>query len=394
MTKYDFQTAPNRKNQGAAKWMQMYDWNPDVEEDVIPLSVADMELKNPPEVVEGLKKYLDEVVLGYSRPYPEYIEAVKNWLKRRHDYEVKEEWIVQTPGIVNAFTAGVRAFTQEGDGVIISRPIYYPMGMAIENSNLTEVNVPLINNDGEYSMDFEALEEACADPKNKILLFCSPHNPTGRVWTKEELKKMGDICVKHDVIIISDEIWNDLIMPGYEHTVLATVSPKIANITLTCTAPSKTFNLAGMATSNIIIENEELREKFVNELTLMRSLSINTLGYKACEIAYNECEDWLEELLQLLDENRKMCVDFFEERGLKVTRTEGTYLVWVNFEPLGMSVEELEEFLHKDAQFFTDEGYIFGEEGNYYERINIAAPKEVLKNQLDKLDSALKKIGK
>lgn len=387
--KYDFETAPNRKGQGSSKWLQMYSWNENVDDNVVPLSVADMELKNPPEIIEGLKDYLDEAVLGYTIAYPEYIEAVTNWMKKRHNFEIEEDWIVVTPGVVSAFTAAIRALTEEGDGVIITRPVYYPMGIAIENSNLTEVNVPLLNDNGRYTIDYEGLEKACSDPKNKVLLFCSPHNPTGRVWTKEELKKVGDICVKHDVKIVIDEIWNDLIMAGYEHTVLASISEEIRDITITCTAASKTFNIAGLYTSNIIIPNEDMRNMFKKQIELMGCKSVNALGYKATEIAYTKCEQWLEQLIELLDENRKVCTKFFEDRGFTVSRTEGTYLLWVNFESLGMNVDELEEFMHNDAQFFTDEGYVFGEEGRLYERINLAVPTEVLKVQLGNLDRAL-----
>ncbi len=392
--KYDFTTLPDKKNQGSAKWAIMYELNPDVADDVVPLSVADMELKNPPEITEGLKKYLDEVVLGYSRPYPGFINAVIDWQKNRHGYDVKPEWFVNVPGVVNAFTGAIRAFTEKGDGVIIFRPIYYPMGNAIKNSELTEVNVPLLNDDGVYTIDFDAFEEAAADPKNKVLLFSSPHNPTGRVWTEDELRKIGEICLKNDVIIVSDEIWNDLIMPGYKHTVFASLSPEIENITVTMIAPSKTFNIAGLATSICFVSNEVLKEKLINELSLMGSLTINTLGFKGCELAYTKCESWLEELLKLLETNRAIGEEFFNSRGLKCTRTEGTYLLWVNFASLGFDVKELEEFLQKEAQFFTNEGYVFGEEGNLYERINIALPTEKLKVQLDKLDKALKKIGK
>ena len=392
--KYDFTTLPDKKNQGSAKWAIMYELNPDVADDVVPLSVADMELKNPPEITEGLKKYLDEVVLGYSRPYPGFINAVIDWQKNRHGYDVKPEWFVNVPGVVNAFTGAIRAFTEKGDGVIIFRPIYYPMGNAIENSELTEVNVPLLNDNGVYTIDFDAFEKAAADPKNKVLLFSSPHNPTGRVWTEDELRKIGEICLKNDVIIVSDEIWNDLIMPGYKHTVFASLSPEIENITVTMIAPSKTFNIAGLATSICFVSNEVLKEKLINELSLMGSLTINTLGFKGCELAYTKCESWLEELLKLLETNRAIGEEFFNSRGLKCTRTEGTYLLWVNFASLGFDVKELEEFLQKEAQFFTNEGYVFGEEGNLYERINIALPTEKLKVQLDKLDKALKKIGK
>ena len=392
--KYDFTTLPDKKNQGSAKWAIMYELNPDVADDVVSLSVADMELKNPPEITEGLKRYLDEVVLGYSRPYSGFINAVIDWQKNKHGYDVKPEWFVNVPGVVNAFTGAIRAFTEKGDGVIIFRPIYYPMGNAIKNSELTEVNVPLLNDNGVYTIDFDAFEKAAADPKNKVLLFSSPHNPTGRVWTEDELRKIGEICLKNDVIIVSDEIWNDLIMPGYKHTVFASLSPEIENITVTMIAPSKTFNIAGLATSICFVSNEVLKEKLINELSLMGSLTINTLGFKGCELAYTKCESWLEELLKLLETNRAIGEEFFNSRGLKCTRTEGTYLLWVNFASLGFDVKELEEFLQKEAQFFTNAGYVFGEEGNLYERINIALPTEKLKVQLDKLDKALKKIGK
>lgn len=315
--KYDFTTLPDKKNQGSAKWAIMYELNPDVADDVVPLSVADMELKNPPEITEGLKKYLDEVVLGYSRPYPGFINAVIDWQKNRHGYDVKPEWFVNVPGVVNAFTGAIRAFTEKGDGVIIFRPIYYPMGNAIENSELTEVNVPLLNDNGVYTIDFDAFEKAAADPKNKVLLFSGPHNPTGRVWTEDELRKIGEICLKNDVIIVSDEIWNDLIMPGYKHTVFASLSPEIENITVTMIAPSKTFNIAGLATSICFVSNEVLKEKLINELSLMGSLTINTLGFKGCELAYTKCESWLEELLKLLETNRAIGEEFFNSRGLK-----------------------------------------------------------------------------
>lgn len=389
--KYDFETLVSRKGQGASKWEQMYGWNPNIAEDVVPLSVADMELKNPPEVIEGLKKYLDEVILGYSRAYPEYYDSVISWFDRKHNYKIEKDWIVNTPGVVNAFFGAVNAFTDKGDGVIIFRPVYYPFSSAIEANKRELINCPLINTDGYYTIDYDKFEELAKDPKNKLLIFCNPHNPVGRVWTPEELEKVGKICIENDVILVSDEIWCDLMMPGYTHTVMASVSKEIEDITITCTAPSKTFNLAGMATSNIIIKNKEIREKYVEALTIMRSTSVNTLGFKACEIAYNECEGWLDELITVLDHNQKLVKEFLESRHpeIKVYLSEGTYLQWLDFRGLGMTNEELEEFMHMDAQFITDEGYVFGSEGDGYERINLAAPTWVIQRELDRLDKAL-----
>ncbi|MDO5725590.1 MAG: MalY/PatB family protein [Tissierellia bacterium] len=393
---YDFKTVIPRKNTGSSKWIQMYEWNPNVDEDVVPLSVADMELKNPPEVIEGLKKYLDNSVLGYTQSYDAYFESVKKWMKEKHNYDVKREWMINTPGVVNAFFGAVNAFTNPGDGVIIMRPVYYPFSMAIDMNERDLVNCPLLKDEnGKYTIDFDKFEELCKVPENKLLIFCSPHNPVGRVWTKEELKRVGEIATRNNVLIVCDEIWNDIIMPGYEHTVMATISEEIANNTIICTSVSKTFNLAGLAVSNIFIQNEEIREKYIDAMLKMRSLNVNILGYKACEIAYNESENWLKELLELLDKNQRLVKDYFDEHHPKLTSNyiEGTYLQWIDFNALGMTNEELEEFMHKKAQFFTDEGYIFGSEGDGFERINVACPTDVLLRQLEKLSKALKAIG-
>lgn len=390
---YDFTTVVNRKGTGALKWEQMYEWNKDVAADVIPLSVADMEFKNPPEIIEGLKDFLDEAVLGYTGPTETFLQAVVDWQKRRHQWEIKKEWIVNTPGIVPAFYTAIRAFSEENDGVIIFRPAYYPFGLAISDNKRTEVNVPLIHQDGDYTIDFEGFEKAAANSKNKILLFCSPHNPVGRVWTQEELVRVAEIAVKHDLYVISDEIWYDFVMPGYQHTVLATVDERLNDKLVTCTAPSKSFNLAGMMISNIIISGEETRERYQQALQEVRGDMVGILGYKSCELAYTKSEKWLDELLTVIDTNQHIVKAYFDEHfpQIKAYLSEGTYLQWIDFNGLGMTDEELETFLHMEAEFFTDEGYIFGEEGSGFERINLALPTEALKQALNRLGEALKK---
>ncbi|WP_028273168.1 MalY/PatB family protein [Atopococcus tabaci] len=390
---YDFETRVNRKNTGAAKWEQMYGWNPDVSDDVIPLSVADMEFKNPPEVMEGLKAYLDEAVLGYTIPYASFLDAVVEWQEKRHGWQVEKDWLVHTPGVVTAIYSVIRSLTKPGDGVIVFRPVYYPFGQAISDNKREEVNVPLLNDNGYYTIDFEAFEQAAAEPENKLLIFCSPHNPVGRVWTEEELEKLAEICVKHGLYVVSDEVWYDLIMPGYEHTVLATVNEELSKRLITCTAPSKTFNLAGLATSNIFIQDEGLRETFVQSLQEVRNDMIGALGYKGCELAYTKSEAWLDELLVVLDRNQRLVHEFFKKEypKIKAPKIEGTYVQWLDFRELGMTDEELEEFLHMEAEFFTDEGYIFGKEGSGYERINIALPTDALEEALERLVAALKK---
>jgi aminotransferase/cystathionine beta-lyase len=373
----------------------MYEWNPNVSRDIVPLSVADMELKNPPEIIEGLKDFMDETILGYTEPYPSFMQAVVDWQRRRHHWDIQKEWIVNTGGVVTAFYAAIREFTEKDDGVIIFRPVYYPFGDAIKDNNRKEVNVPLLENNGDYTIDFEKFDEVAADPKNKILLFCSPHNPVGRVWTKDELVRLANIAVKHDLFVISDEVWYDLILPGHKHIVLATVNEKLNDRLITCTAPSKTFNLAGLMTSNIIISNEDLRKRFRQSIEAVRGNKIGIFGYKACEIAYTKSEYWLDELLKLIDTNQHVVHNYFKENfpQIKANLIQGTYLQWVDFNALGMSNEELEEFMHMEAEFFTDGGYIFGKEGEGYARINLALPTNALMQALERLGVALKNVA-
>lgn len=391
---YDFSTLVKRSKMNSAKWAQMYSWNPEVEEDRVPLSVADMELKNPPEIIEGLQTFLDEAILGYTLPGKQFKEAVINWMQRRHDWKIEEDWIVNTPGVVMALANSVRSFTKPGEGVIIFSPVYYPFSLVVERSGRKLAVSPLLEENLYYRMDFDNFAELAKDPNNKLVLFCSPHNPVGRVWTKEELTRFAEICVENDLIVISDEIHHDLIMPGYKHYALDNISPALKDRLVTCTAPSKTFNLAGMHISNIIIANPELRESFRKSLYSMAILGVNILAYKACEIAYNECENWLEQLIELIDTNQRIVKAFFEENfpKIKAPLMEGTYLQWIDFRALGMSVEALEKFMHEEAQFFTDEGYVFGEAGKGFERINVALPTEILQVQLMHLKNALEKI--
>ncbi|MEI3614372.1 MalY/PatB family protein [Pseudogracilibacillus sp. SO30301A] len=389
---YDFTTRVNRKNTGSYKWEQMYQWNPNVPDDVIPLSVADMEFKNAPEIIDGLKDFLDDAILGYTGPYDAFLNAVVDWQKKRHGWDIEKEWIVNTPGIVSAFYTAIRALSENGDGVIIFRPVYYPFESAIVDNARKEVNVPLVHHNGEYTIDFERFAEAARDPENKILLFCSPHNPVGRVWRKDELEKLAEIVVENDLFVISDEVWYDFVMPGHKHTVFAALDEKLNDRLITCTAPSKTFNLAGMMTSNIIISNKVVRKKFSRELEKVRGDMVGILGLKACELAYTKSEAWLDELLRVIDTNQHLVHNYFKENfsEIKAPLIEGTYLQWLDFNALGMTNEELEEFLHIDAAFFTDEGYIFGEEGNGFERINLALPTDALEGALHRLGKALK----
>lgn len=392
--KYDFNTLISRKNTGSSKWEQMYKTNPNIGEDIVPLSVADMELKNAPEIIEGLREYLKSAVLGYTSPYKAFTDSVVDWMQRRHNFSIKPQWIVNTAGVVPAFFTAIRAFTKPGDGVVIMSPVYYPFYNAIKFNERTLVDCPLIEKNGYYTIDFEKFDEITKKPENKLFLFCSPHNPVGRVWKVEELKKLEEIILKNNVTVISDEIHHDIIMPGYKHTVFQTLSDELADRTITCTAPSKTFNLAGMGISNIIIKNPVIKEKFIQEINNVSGFPFSILGYKACELAYTKAENWLEEFITVIDKNQKIVKEFFEKNypEIKAPLIEGTYLQWIDFRALGMDPKKMEDFMTNEAQLFLDEGYIFGKSGEGYERINLAAPSWVIKAALERLDKALKKL--
>ncbi|WP_308551956.1 MalY/PatB family protein [Peptoniphilus duerdenii] len=390
--KFDFTTRVNRQGQGSMKWEDMYNKKSDVSEGVVPLSVADMEFHHPDKLIDGLCDHLRTCILGYTAATDSFKESVVNWMKKRHNFEIEKDWIVNTSGIVPAFFNAIREFTNEGDGIIIMSPVYYPFYNAINFQNRKLVDCPLVEKDGYYTIDYDLFDKLSKE--NKVLLFCSPHNPVGRVWKEEELKKLAEIIKKNNVLLLSDEIHFDLIMPGYKHTVFQTIDEEIADNMITFTAPSKSFNIAGMGLSNIIIKNDKIREKFVQGLGNTASYPFTAMGFKACEIVYNECEDWLDECVEVINTNQKLVNEFFEKKHpeIKAPLIEGTYLQWMDFRSLGLDYKELEDFMINKAELFLDEGYIFGENGKGYERINLAAPTEVIKEALERLDKALNEL--
>jgi len=390
--KYDFETVISRKNQGSYKWEQMYKEYPDLPDDIIPFSVADMELQIAPEIKEGLKKYIDEAVLGYTGANDNYLEIVVNWMKKRHNFDVKKEWIVTSSGVVSALYDAIKAYTEENQGVIVFTPVYYPFYSAITSNNRKIIDCPLIENNRNYTIDFQKFEELAKDKNNRLLILCSPHNPVGRVWTKEELEKIGKIALKNDLIIISDEIHFDILMKGQKHTVLQTISNEISEITVTCTAPTKTFNLAGIGISNIIIKNEELRKKFIKEQEKSSSHVFAALGFKACELAYTKAEKWFEQFLELINKNQQIVNEFFENKFtvLKAPLIQGTYLQWLDFRELGLKNKELKRFMNEKAKIFFSEGYTFGKNGDGFERMNLAVPTHILEKGLERLYNAIK----
>lgn len=384
---YDFKRAVNRVSQGSLKWREMMDLVPDMPSDVIPFSVADSDLPHPPELIEGLKAHLDSMILGYTGTTEAYDEAVASWFKRRHSWQIEPEWLLQTPGVVSALYHAVKAYSAPAEGVLILSPVYYPFRAAIENSDRYVVACPLLEIDYHYLIDFTDLEAKLELPSTTLMLFCSPHNPVGRVWSKGELLEVDRLCRKHGVILVSDEIHFDLILPDNHHIVLSTLSKEAEENSVILTAPSKTFNIAGLQTANVVIANPELRERFEIQLAKEGVHMLNCLGPKACELAYRHGEAWLEEFLELIEVNRRLfeAVMATELPMIKVTPLEGTYLQWFNCEGLGMSDDELNQFLVEDCHLILDAGNLFGPEGRQYQRLSLACPTSDLKAALLRL---------
>lgn len=386
---YDFETIIDRSSCGSSKWEGMKKINPNVSPDVLPMSTADMEFMTAPEIREGLKAYIDNVIQGYTNPTQAYYDAVLNWQKTRHGYKGKKEWIVTTSGVVAAIFTLVNVLTQPGDGVIIQQPVYYPFSLAAKLTGRKLVNNALIEKEDTYEIDFADLEAKAKDPNNKVLIFCNPHNPVGKVWSREDLKRLVDICAANNVFIIDDEIHNDLIMPGYTHTALPTVCPEAANQIAYCTAPSKTFNLAGMQLSNIFIANPEVRGKMMLGKLMTMSMSQVAISYEACRVAYDKAGPWLDALIDVIDGNAKYMEAFLAEHipEARVYPLEGTYLLWVDFRELGLTHKELEK-MNLGADLYLDEGSMFGRAGRGFERFNLALPRSALEKAMERLLSA------
>ena len=389
----DFDRIIDRKNTRCLK----YDFavKRGMPEDVLPLWVADMDFETSSYIEDALTERVQEGIFGYSDVQTPYFEIIRDWMIRHHDWEPQEKWLIKTPGVVFALAMAVKAYTDPGDKVLLQQPVYYPFSEVITDNGREVVSNDLVlTEDGTYKIDFADFEQKIIANGIKLFLLCSPHNPVGRVWTKEELEKIGDICVKHGVTVVSDEIHNDFIWEG-THTVFAGIKKEFADISVTCTSPSKTFNLASMLISNIFIPNQILRRKFRKEMDRAGISQLSVLGLVATEAAYAHGDEWYAAMKNYVRDNIAFARAYVEENlpGVRMIDTQGTYLIWLDFRDLRLPEEKLEHLITKEAKLWLDSGAIFGSDGEGFERINIACPRTTLKEAFDRLAKALKSLG-
>ena len=360
--------------------------------DELSLWVADMDFQVAKPITDALQAQVNHGIYGYSEVKSDYFDIVKNWFKDNFDWEIKKGSLVKTPGVVYAIAMAVKAFTKEGEAVIIQQPVYYPFSEMIIANNRKLINSPLVIKDGRYEIDFEDFEKKIVENNVKLFILCSPHNPVGRVWSVEELKRIGDICIKHDVVIFSDEIHADFVYEPNKHHVFASLGESYAANSVIATAPSKSFNIAGLQVSNIFIENKKLRDAFRNEIVKSGYSQLNTMGLVAARAAYESGQEWLDTVREYIKGNLDFLRDYLKENipQVKLIEPEGTYLVWVDRRELGLTEEEREDLIVNKAKLWIDSGAMFGVDGEGFERFNIACPRSYLKQALDSLAKAIK----
>lgn len=384
--KYNFDEIISRRGTNSYKWDSAGD------ADVLPMWVADMDFRTAPPVVEALRKRVEHGIFGYVRVPDAYYAAVTNWFARRHDWQIKKEWIIYTTGVVPALSAVIKALTAPGDKVMVQTPVYNCFFSSIRNNGCGMIANPLIYRNGTYQIDFADLEQKAADPSVKVLLLCNPHNPAGRVWTKQELTRIGDICIRNNVWVVADEIHCELVFPGHTYIPFASISQEFLMHSVTCTSPSKAFNLAGLQIANIISADTDIRTKIDKAININEICDVNPFGVEALMAAYNDGEEWLEELKQYLFANYNYLRVYFEEYlpEFPVATLEGTYLVWADCSVLNQSSDETVKTLLEKEKLWVNEGSLYGEAGEGFIRINIACPRQQLIEGLNRLRRALK----
>ena len=384
---YDFDTVTDRKNTNAIKYdLAKKRGKP---EDAVSLWVADMDFPTAPCIQKAVAEKAAHGIWGYSRPDNRYYDALKKWYKERHNFEVQNEWVVNTPGVCFALATAIKAFTNEGESVLIQKPVYYPFFNIINSLQRKVVNSSLILKNNHYEIDFDDFERKIVQENVKMFILCSPHNPGGRVWTKQELQKISEICLAHNVLVVSDEIHSDITFGSNVHTVYGSLSEQALKNSIICTAPSKSFNLAGLQFSNIFIADEKLRKAFSKELDKTGYDEPSVFGIVAATAAYSEGADWFDSVKSYIWENILFAKNYIEENApqIKVLVPEGTYLLWLDFSKTGLSDSEINDRVLNKAKVWLDRGSMFGKEGEKFQRINCATPRIILEDALKRICS-------
>lgn len=377
--KYDFDKTIDRRATNSYKW----DSAP---EGVLPMWVADMDFRTAPAIIDALQKRVAHGIFGYTRVPDAYYDAVTSWFNRRHGWDIDREWIIYTSGVVPAVSAVIKALTVPGDKVIVQTPVYNCFFSSIRNNGCEIVSNPLRRTADTYEMDFDALERCAADPRTKVMLLCNPHNPAGRVWTPDELTRLGNICLRNGVTVVADEIHCELVYQGFKYTPFASLSDAFLHRSVTCVSPSKAFNIAGLQIANIVAFDNDLRSRIDKAININEVCDVNPFGVAATIAAYNEGEEWLNQLVDYLHGNYEAMAEFCrrELAEFPITRLEGTYLVWMDCSSLGMSSDALEHALLDDARLWLNAGTMYGAEGEGYMRWNIACPRSVMLDGLNR----------
>ena len=385
--KYDFDKVTPRCGTNSYKWDSTDD------KEVLPMWVADMDFPTAPCIINALEKRVEHGIFGYTRVPEEYYDAVISWFSRRHHWKPRREWFIYTSGVVPALSAVIKALTNVGDKVLTLTPVYNCFFSSIRNNGCELDSCALRYEDNTFSIDYEDLERRAADPKTTLMLLCNPHNPSGRVWTREELRRIGDICIKNNVVVVADEIHCELVHPGFTYTPFASVSEEFQKHSVTCVAPSKAFNIAGLQIANIIVENDKWRQRIDKAININEVCDVNPFGVIATIAAYNEGEEWLNQLLQYIHGNYLFFKDYCEEHlpQLPVAPLEGTYLAWMDCRSLGIPSEELEEELMKEAKLWLNAGSMYGKEGEGFMRWNLACPRQLVKEGLERFSQFVNK---
>lgn len=377
--KYDFDKTIDRRATNSYKW----DSAP---EGVLPMWVADMDFRTAPAIIDALQKRVAHGIFGYTRVPDAYYDAVTSWFSRRHGWDIDREWIIYTSGVVPAVSAVIKALTVPGDKVIVQTPVYNCFFSSIRNNGCEIVSNPLRRTADTYEMDFDALERCAADPRTKVMLLCNPHNPAGRVWTPDELTRLGNICLRNGVTVVADEIHCELVYQGFKYTPFASLSDAFLHRSVTCVSPSKAFNIAGLQIANIVAFDNDLRSRIDKAININEVCDVNPFGVAATIAAYNEGEEWLNQLVDYLHGNYEAMAEFCrrELSEFPITRLEGTYLVWMDCSSLGMPSDALEHALLEDARLWLNAGTMYGAEGEGYMRWNIACPRSVMLDGLNR----------